>query len=178
MNNELYHFGVKGMRWGVRRYQNEDGSLTELGRRRLGQDSSIHTVSRDDRTYIDDSDPASSRKAHTKIRTEISGDNMQLSKLQRSGSDSSRIASDLFKRSADRGRAAKANKIDLSEMSDQELRTRVNRLNMERQYKNLTTENVRMGRERVSEALRDIGDLIALGANVASAAASIALILK
>ena len=33
-NNELTHWGIKGMRWGVRRYQNEDGSLTSAGRRR------------------------------------------------------------------------------------------------------------------------------------------------
>ena len=30
----LYHHGIKGQKWGVRRYQNEDGSLTEAGKRR------------------------------------------------------------------------------------------------------------------------------------------------
>ena len=35
MNNELYHYGVKGMRWGVRRYQYRDGSLTPAGEKRL-----------------------------------------------------------------------------------------------------------------------------------------------
>lgn len=44
MNNQsqtLAHFGIFGMRWGVRRFQNEDGTLTEEGRRRylIGKDS-------------------------------------------------------------------------------------------------------------------------------------------
>lgn len=34
-NGELYHHGVKGQKWGVRRYQNPDGSLTDAGKKRL-----------------------------------------------------------------------------------------------------------------------------------------------
>ena len=33
-NNELYHWGIKGMKWGVRRYQNSDGSYTSAGKKR------------------------------------------------------------------------------------------------------------------------------------------------
>lgn len=32
---ELEHFGVKGMKWGIRRYQNADGTLTEAGKKKL-----------------------------------------------------------------------------------------------------------------------------------------------
>ena len=35
MSNSLTHSGVMGMRWGVRRYQNEDGSLTEKGKQKV-----------------------------------------------------------------------------------------------------------------------------------------------
>lgn len=33
--NELYHHGIKGMRWGIRRYQNPDGTYTDAGLKRL-----------------------------------------------------------------------------------------------------------------------------------------------
>jgi hypothetical protein len=33
-DDEIYHHGVKGMKWGVRRYQNADGSLTSAGKKR------------------------------------------------------------------------------------------------------------------------------------------------
>ena len=34
MNNTLQHHGIKGQKWGIRRYQNPDGTLTAAGRRR------------------------------------------------------------------------------------------------------------------------------------------------
>lgn len=36
-DTSLTHWGVKGMKWGVRRYQNKDGSLTEAGKKRLSK---------------------------------------------------------------------------------------------------------------------------------------------
>lgn len=34
--SELYHHGIKGQKWGVRRFQNPDGSLTKAGQKRYG----------------------------------------------------------------------------------------------------------------------------------------------
>lgn len=36
-NTELYHWGIKGQKWGNRRFQNPDGTLTELGKERYGR---------------------------------------------------------------------------------------------------------------------------------------------
>lgn len=36
--NELYHYGILGQRWGIRRYQRKDGTLTTAGKKRYGND--------------------------------------------------------------------------------------------------------------------------------------------
>ena len=41
---ELYHHGVKGQRWGFRRYQNADGSLTPAGKKRYGTKANFAKV--------------------------------------------------------------------------------------------------------------------------------------
>ena len=43
--NELYHYGVKGQKWGVRRYQYADGTLTPAGKKRYSSDSSTSFAS-------------------------------------------------------------------------------------------------------------------------------------
>jgi hypothetical protein len=38
-SSALYHHGIKGQKWGIRRYQNADGTLTEEGKKRYGSSS-------------------------------------------------------------------------------------------------------------------------------------------
>ena len=52
---ELYHHGIKGQKWGVRRFQNKDGSLTPAGERRyddsdgVKRNKSIHRIKMEDK---------------------------------------------------------------------------------------------------------------------------------
>ena len=104
MENELYHFGIKGMRWGVRRYQNPDGSLTNAGKKRLKKG------------HASNEENDSSNKSNTK-------------------SSSTKTVKD---------------------MSDDELRQAINRLQLEQQYKNLSPKNVSKGKKFVDTVTNDV----------------------
>jgi hypothetical protein len=46
-STELYHHGILGQKWGVRRFQNEDGSLTAKGKKHYGYDRDVTDTSRE-----------------------------------------------------------------------------------------------------------------------------------
>lgn len=48
----LAHFGIKGMKWGIRRFQNEDGSLSEAGKKRYGQGKHLLKTNRNIRKDV------------------------------------------------------------------------------------------------------------------------------
>lgn len=163
--NELTHWGVKGMKWGVRRYQNKDGSLTPAGKKRYDRDIQENNAKKkDNRININGPDPNRWVKediSRTKNIVDSSSDMVrQLKNIESSIRPSS-----------------KKQKMDLSNMTDQQLRDRINRANLERQYNDLFGQDsvkVSKGREYASTILETAGTVLTIG----SSALGIALAIK
>lgn len=122
---ELTHWGIKGMKWGVRRFQNKDGSLTIDGGKRYNGSDYQPRKSLGDR--ISDYKKASKRKAALK--------------KARATKEANRKAAEEAKAAAEqRKKDIESGKIKPKDMTNEELNDRINRLNNEKRLKQLQEE--------------------------------------
>lgn len=166
MENTIQHHGIRGMKWGVRRYQNKDGSLTAEGKKRYERDIADNR-SKKKENRIDTSSPDPKRWVKEDIE--------RGQRLNKAGSTMIRELSNIEKET--RPRATKK-RMDLSKMTDQEMRQRINRELIERQYNDLFGEmeepKISAGRKYVTEILKYAGETL----GVTGSALSIALAIK
>lgn len=174
MSKELHHHGIKGMRWGVRRYRNEDGSLTKAGKARYYREA-------DAAGYTEESYNGRRYKTTKKGKTEgFNADpekwaRNDLSGNKRVADEAANLASKVKKLNDDSLRNRPKKQMDLSSMTDKEMRDQINRAILERQYNDMfNPENTSRGREHVSRVLETAGTVLAIG----SSALGIALAIK
>lgn len=174
-SNELYHHGTKGMKWGVRRYQNTDGSLTNAGKSRYARDAREKEFNK-----YDESSGKYYKQSKKNGRTDLEFDAKRYAKEDTERTkrlvDSGRNLSNDLKRSVDTSsKNRKVQKMDLSNMTDQEMRNQINRAMLERQYNDMfNPQKESRGREYASRTLETAGNVLA----VTSSALGIALAIK
>lgn len=77
--NELYHHGIKGQKWGVRRFQKAGGGLTPAGKKRYGKDKDPNKVRAKKHGKLNDADRQEQMKALSK-RKDIRGKDRKIAK--------------------------------------------------------------------------------------------------
>lgn len=142
-NNELCHHGVKGMKWGVRRYQNKDGTLTKAGQRRYNKE--VERLKQESRTLTNKKRTAQKLERLESMRKKVKEKEVDYNKTYGPKKP--------FKKSLVKKKESQ--KEEKSEpISDEELRRRNQRLMLERdnlqlnqQISNLTPKKVSAGKK-------------------------------
>ena len=172
--NELTHTGVKGMKWGVRRYQNKDGTLTNAGKKRYARDAQEKGFKKQDDAGIYYKTTKKNKREDLDVDTKryVKEDMERTKKLTDAGSH----ATSELKRANDKAiKDATRKQLDLSEMSDKELRDQINRAFLEKQYNDMfNPPQVSKGREYAGKMLDSAGTALA----ITSSALGVALAIK
>ena len=147
--NELQHHGIKGMKWGIRRFQNTDGSLTSAGRKRYNNGKE---------TTVEDY-----QKALDRVKTASSS----VDAIRRVNSEMNQVKDPTMERRI---------RKNASQMSDKELYEKVQRMNVEDNYTRMmmNRERLERGESFTNKAL----DVSAAALRGATTALTIALLIK
>ena len=189
--SDLRHHGIKGMKWGVRRYQNKDGSLTPAGKKRYDESDE----EREKREKKEKSKKTKAKVATAAITTAavVTTAAVNKDKIKKGmeyvntnkpskGEKKETTAEDYkeglrkvqsankaltgvreLTNKADDVAYAKKVRNDLTQMTDKELQQAVNRLNMEERYSQVMQQRHKLerGESKVNQILDVAGNVLA-----------------
>lgn len=150
----LSHHGIKGQRWGVRRFQNEDGSLTSIGQKRYGDP--------DYKKDYDESDKDQLTRDYKRADAEAA--KAILDGASKSANDAANTIGNIGK-----NKSKVVNEKSYEYLTDAQLREKINRLSMEKSYGELTgdAKRVRSGADWTREILQTTGAVVGIAGTVA-----------
>ena len=131
---ELLHWGIKGMTWGVRRYQNKDGTLTPAGKKRYNAE--MERLKNEEKIL---KNKEATRAKLAKLETKQKEINERKKALD-GGSGKKSVT----KKTGDE---SEPKRKSVKDMSDEELAAVVRRAQLEKQYRDLNPQKVSAGKK-------------------------------
>lgn len=148
-SNYLAHHGILGQKWGIRKYQNPDGSLTEEGRKRYGvngERKSLGTRIKEDRAA---KKKAKQRKAALEKARKAKEEKAKQEKLAKEYEEK--------KQEVLRSGSAKEVLKYRGSMTNNELNAALNRINWEKQLNDLAKKEEPSGFDQIDKAFKTVG---------------------